>query len=119
MASKTASRPYQPAPGTEHPFSIGDIAFAAARILGDGFAGDSGQWGVTGLVHGLGDTWVVEVDHDGDLALRPSDDFEAIHYFTDLSVNDGLDNIAAAVAEAIRANIVYILTHPLKDHDET
>lgn len=62
---------YNPALGTEYPFSIGDIAFATARVLGDGFTGDSGCWGVTGQVHGAGDSSTIGVDYEGDLCLTP------------------------------------------------
>ncbi|OEJ21047.1 hypothetical protein [Streptomyces subrutilus] len=118
MPSKTVTSPYAPHPGTEYPFSIGDIAFATARALGDAFTGDSGCWGVTGQVHGAGDRWTISVDYEGDLCLTPEHGTDPIHYFPDLTAGDGLDEIAAAVAEAIRVDIVRMATHPLKSADD-
>ncbi|MEU5978494.1 hypothetical protein [Streptomyces sp. NPDC047315] len=42
----------QPAPGTEHPFSVSDIAHATAKRLGTGWRAQPGPHGTTGTIQG-------------------------------------------------------------------
>ncbi|MFF7415664.1 hypothetical protein [Streptomyces lydicus] len=112
---------YNPAPGTEYPFSISDIARAAVRLLGTGWRAESGYWGITGAICG---PYVAEfefvVDYQGDLTitytLYEADDFPHIpelpegmkecgegFYFDLACAADGLDSLAERCAAAIRA----------------
>ncbi|MGW2421495.1 hypothetical protein ACWC0C_19975 [Streptomyces sp. NPDC001709] len=112
---------YTPAPGTEYPFSISDIARATAKLLGQGWTAESGYWGVTGALVG---PYVAEfefvVDYQGELTLTYTpysvdgfpDDPELPEgvkecgegvYLELASVADGLDNLAERSAAAIRA----------------
>lgn len=112
---------YTPAPGTEYPFSISDIARATARLLGQGWTAESGYWGVSGALAG---PYTAEfefvVDYQGDLTLTytqyEDDGFpdspelpdgvkecgEGV-YLELASAADGLDNLAERSAAAIRA----------------
>ncbi|MFF8696322.1 hypothetical protein ACF08W_29325 [Streptomyces sp. NPDC015144] len=111
---------YSPPAGFEYPFSIGDIAFAVARLLpGDWFA-DSGNWGVTGKVFSPdGIVFELFVDYDNDLFMEcrlpegqklPSGtaftgDMRVAHdgvYLELASAADGLDYLSQQYAAAIR-----------------
>jgi hypothetical protein len=117
----TSGEAYDPAPGTEYPFSISDIARATARLLGDGWSAESGPWGVTGTVSGPYTTsFEFVVDYEGDLAIRyasyTADGFleepelpqdvrdhkEGVYLYLACSA-DGLDSLAERCAAAIRA----------------
>ncbi|MFE1206395.1 hypothetical protein ACFW5V_32430 [Streptomyces sp. NPDC058762] len=112
---------YSPAPGTEYPFSISDIARATARLLGAGWRAESGYWGVTGAIAGPYDSeFEFVVDYDGDLSITYTpyevDSFpdepelpenvkdcgEGV-YLERACVADGLDTLAERSAAAIRA----------------
>lgn len=124
MSTTTAPAPatYDPAPGTEYPFSISDIARATARLLGDGWTAESGFWGVTGAVSGPYVTdFEFVVDYEGDLCIRYAryeedgfpehpeglpDDVAAYSEgvtFQYASAADGLAALAEKAAAAIRA----------------
>ncbi|MGW2109930.1 hypothetical protein [Streptomyces sp. NPDC001948] len=61
---------YTPAPGTEYPFSVSDIARATAQLLGDGWTAESGYWGTTGSVSGpFIASFTFLVHEDGDLCI--------------------------------------------------
>ncbi|MET9776223.1 hypothetical protein ABZ023_18515 [Streptomyces sp. NPDC006367] len=112
---------YTPAPGTEYPFSISDIARATARVLGPGWTAESGPWGVSGTLSGpysTDFTFCIDEQDDLVIAYRPStdDDFpedpelpdpatkcDAGAYLELASADDGLDELAEQSAAAIRA----------------
>ncbi|MER6616350.1 hypothetical protein [Streptomyces xantholiticus] len=116
---------YTPAPGTEYPFSISDIARATAKLLGHGWMAESGYWGVTGAVAG---PYTAEfefvVDYQGDLTIaytpREADRFPDCPELPDgvkecgegvslelACAADGLDSLAERSAAAIRAVAAY------------
>ncbi|MFD5856116.1 hypothetical protein [Streptomyces chartreusis] len=114
---------YTPAPGTEYPFSVSDIARATARLLGDGWTVESGAWGVSGKITGPYITdFTLVIDYEGDLCIdfdaRYGDDAlpenpelpEGVKDGTEGGVYlhlacaaDGLDTLAERAAAAIRA----------------
>ncbi|WUT01795.1 hypothetical protein OHA46_34120 (plasmid) [Streptomyces sp. NBC_00708] len=113
--------PYTPAPGTEYPFSVSDIAYATAALLGNSWSAESGHWGVTGVLSGpCATSFVFTVDYEGDLCIQ-YDRFEADAlpdspnlplgvqawaegvYLEDASAVDGLDDVALLSADAISA----------------
>ncbi|KNE81387.1 hypothetical protein AB0B04_18860 [Streptomyces xinghaiensis] len=49
---QTDTAPYHPAPGTEFPFSISDIAHATAHLLGEDWNAESRPWGISGALSG-------------------------------------------------------------------
>ncbi|MEU2969018.1 hypothetical protein ABZ687_29075 [Streptomyces ardesiacus] len=113
---------YTPAPGTEYPFSISDIARATARLLGPGWSAESGYWGVTGVVSGhlCAADFEFLIDGDGDLCIsydhfvadgfpetpelpdEVKDYAEGVYLPTACSAH-GLDALAERSAAAIRA----------------
>ncbi|MCG8971824.1 hypothetical protein [Streptomyces sp. CL12-4] len=112
---------YTPAPGTEYPFSISDIARATARILGAGWTAESGYWGTSGVVSGpFTAEFEFLVDNEGDLCITYDhfvvDGFPEVPALPDgvkdcpggvhlvLACSaDGLDSLAERSAAAIRA----------------
>ncbi|MFE6639536.1 hypothetical protein ACFVFT_38520 [Streptomyces tendae] len=112
---------FDPAPGTEYPFSISDIARATARLLGDGWTAESGCWGVSGTLSGPCSTdFAFVVDYEDDLIIEyrysTDDDFpedpelpkaaikcDSGVYLERASASDGLDALAERSAAAIRA----------------
>ncbi|MGW0191147.1 hypothetical protein ACWDV7_36215 [Streptomyces sp. NPDC003362] len=112
-----------PAPGTEHPFSISDIARATAQLLGDGWTATSGRRGTSGTVYGpyVASFLFVVVDDEQDLCITfeanyDSDglpehpdlphgvkDYDGGVYVEGASAADGLDTLVARCAAAIRA----------------
>ncbi|MDI3101969.1 hypothetical protein QJ054_33585 [Streptomyces sp. AN-3] len=112
---------YNPAPGTEYPFSVSDIARATARLLGAGWTAESGYWGTTGVVCGpFTATFGFLVDDEGDLCIAydnyPVDGFpespdlpdqvgtwDVGVYLEEAAALDGLDDLAERAAAAIRA----------------
>ena len=112
---------YSPAPGTEYPFSISDIARAAARILGPDWTAESGYWGVSGTLSGpRAAKFEFFVDEWGDLCIgyRESTDNDwpenpelpkgirrsDIGVYLELaSAVDGLEHLAEQSAAAVRA----------------
>ncbi|MEU3708371.1 hypothetical protein AB0E82_39545 [Streptomyces anulatus] len=69
---------FSPAPGAEYPFSVADISYAVARVLGGDWVADPGYWGTTGSLYGpYIASFTVRVDEEGDLCLtfdRMTDD---------------------------------------------
>ncbi|MFD7747821.1 hypothetical protein ACFV2V_25130 [Streptomyces sp. NPDC059698] len=108
-----------PAPGVEYPFSISDIAHAAALTLGPEWGADAGHWGICGYLFGPDDeSFTLLVDIEGDLCLTydredqwPESpqlppgvrEFPAGLFLPDVCVTDGLDHIAQQLAAAVRA----------------
>ncbi|MEV5259917.1 hypothetical protein AB0L02_17905 [Streptomyces anulatus] len=110
-----------PAPGTEYPFSIGDIAYATARLLGREWCADAGYWGITGSLRGpYTASFTFLVDIEGDLCMTwdrseadgwpdtpqlPSGfhEFSAGIYLPEACATDGLDHLAEQHAAAVRA----------------
>ncbi|MGW7090018.1 hypothetical protein ACWGH2_41915 [Streptomyces sp. NPDC054871] len=69
-----------PAPGTEYPYAVSDIARKAAELLGEGWGSESGYWGVTGQIHTPdGETVTIGVDHDGDLYVNGPTSLEPVY----------------------------------------
>ncbi|GAA5070569.1 hypothetical protein [Streptomyces similanensis] len=113
--------PYNPAPGSEYPFSVSDIARAAAHQLGDGWSAESGPWGVTGTVSGpYNAKFTMAVDYDNDLCISwdrfvgdgfpehpelPESvcDYDDGVYLELAAACDGLEYLADRSAAAIRA----------------
>ncbi|NML55101.1 hypothetical protein HHL19_35770 [Streptomyces sp. R302] len=112
---------YTPAPGTEYPFSVSDIARAASRLLGPDWLAESGYWGITGTLSGpyIG-KFTLLIDEEGDLYIEFSryagDDWpedpklpdgvehcDGGVFLVGASAPDGLDFLAAQVAAAVRA----------------
>ncbi|SEE82861.1 hypothetical protein SAMN05216483_6684 [Streptomyces sp. 2131.1] len=122
MSTATAPAAYEPAPGTEYPFSISDIARATAQLLGPGWSAESGPWGVYGVISGhpyVAD-FVIEVDYEGDLTISYTgyeDDSlpespelpEGVAdrpggvYLVEAYAGDGLKALAERAAAALRA----------------
>ncbi|MFF8431748.1 hypothetical protein ACF07Y_42815 [Streptomyces sp. NPDC016566] len=118
---QTSTEPYHPAPGTEYPFSISDIAYATAKLLGDGWMAESGPWGISGVVAGPYSTEITFcIDYEADLVIEyrysTDDDFpdkpelpdgvvtsDAGVYLELACAGDGLDMLADRAAAAIRA----------------
>ncbi|MEV8535666.1 hypothetical protein [Streptomyces sp. NPDC051211] len=104
MTIATTDR-YDPAPGSEYPFSISDIARQAVKILGDGWHAESGYWGVVGEITAPdGARFVVGVDHEGDLyvhALKNTDPTFLLDYFDCISAFDGLEEVTKRVVAVI------------------
>ncbi|MFI8206656.1 hypothetical protein [Streptomyces sp. NPDC085937] len=112
---------YMPAPGTEYPFSISDIARATARILGPDWMAESGYWGVSGTLSGPRSAqFEFFIDEWGDLCIgfrRSTDDNWPEEpelpdgilrgdfgvYLELASAADGLDSLAERSAAAVRA----------------
>ncbi|MFD9078135.1 hypothetical protein [Streptomyces erythrochromogenes] len=96
---------YDPAPGTEYPFSVSDIARQAVKLLGDGWHAESGYWGVTGEITTLeGARFVVGVDHEGDLYVHADDNAEPtflLEYFDSTSASEGLEEVTKRVVAVI------------------
>lgn len=112
---------YMPAPGTEYPFSVSDIARATARLLGADWTAESGPWGTTGTLtgpHSADFTFLVDEESDLLIDYRYStdDDFpehpelpdgvltcDSGVYLELASSTDGLDALAEKSAAAVRA----------------
>ncbi|WP_327436632.1 MULTISPECIES: hypothetical protein [unclassified Streptomyces] len=110
-----------PAPGTEYPFSVGDIAYATARRLGPGWNADAGYWGTTGSLWGpYTACFTLLIDVEGDLCMaydvaasdewpdtpqlpRGVQEFSAGLFLPEACVTDGLDHIADQLTAAVRA----------------
>ncbi|KNE78790.1 hypothetical protein AB0B04_18915 [Streptomyces xinghaiensis] len=119
----TATAPCHPAPGTEYPFSISDIAHATAQLLGEGWSAESGPWGTSGVVsspYPTGTGFEFLVDYECDLVIHyeryACDAFPEnpelprdVHacdggiYLGAACAADGLEDLARRSAAAIRA----------------
>ncbi|MFF4410134.1 hypothetical protein [Streptomyces sp. NPDC001404] len=96
---------YSPAPGTEYPFSISDIGRAAARLLGEDWEAESTPWGVGAYLEHNGGPggFNLYVDSDGDLYVKPELSDAGPTFLRDLTAADGLDTLAACVADTVRS----------------
>lgn len=96
---------YAPAPGTEYPFSISDIARAAAPLLGDDWQAEAGTWGASGTVMSPGkeNLYYVAVgdvgDTDEDLGIWGPD---STRLLPRAAPSHGLGWLADAVAVTVR-----------------
>ncbi|MET8696870.1 hypothetical protein ABZV65_30520 [Streptomyces bauhiniae] len=124
MSTTTSPDVYRPAPGTEYPFSVSDIARATAPLLGADWHAESGPWGTTGRLSGpFIATFEIVVD-EGDLCLTFTrylndgwpqgpelpegvDVFDGGLWFPDACSVDGLEALSAKVAATIRALITH------------
>ncbi|MCX5078886.1 hypothetical protein OHA84_37325 (plasmid) [Streptomyces sp. NBC_00513] len=104
MTMATTDR-YDPAPGTEYPFSISDIARQAVKLLGDDWHAESGYWGVTGEITTQdGARFIVGVDHEGDLYVHADKHAEPtflFEYFDGISASDGVEEVTKRVVAVI------------------
>lgn len=96
---------YNPAPGTEYPFSVSDIGRAAVQLLGPDWDAESLPWGVGAYLDfkdqpGAGFT--LGVDEDGDLYLADDLYDGSRTFFTDAVIIDGLPALAARIADTVR-----------------
>lgn len=116
-----APRTAYPAPGMEYPFSIGDIAYATAHLLGPDWCAEAGHWGITGSLWGpYVASFTFLIDIEGDLCMtydrseadgwpqtpqlpRGFQEFTAGVFNPHACVTDGLDQLAAQHAAALRA----------------
>ncbi|MFM9478610.1 MULTISPECIES: hypothetical protein [Streptomyces] len=114
------SEPYVPAPGTEYPFSVSDIARTTAHLLGGRWSAQSDSWGTTGRLSGpRAAKFTFLVDEEGDLVIEfwgSTDDFfedtelpqrvldcDAGGYLEGACAGDGLEALAELAAASIRA----------------
>jgi hypothetical protein len=107
--------PYRPAPGTEYPFSIGDLAMATADRL-KGWDGFSTPWGVSGRIFSQdNDVYDLSVEN-GDLYLSRTflrdGVFEAELELPTTKAADGLFVLALRLAKVIAATSGAELTDP-------
>lgn len=115
-----ANGEYTPAPGTEYPFAVSDIARAVSALLGDDWTAESGYWGTTGSLSGpFTASFTFLVDEEGDLVMEfemeddtwpesptlPEDFHECDGgvYLEVASASDGLEHLAEKYAAAVRA----------------
>ncbi|MFB6629951.1 hypothetical protein ACFCWY_08655 [Streptomyces sp. NPDC056362] len=112
---------YTPAPGTEYPFSVSDIARATVQLLGPEWHAESGAFGATGVITGsFTGRFVVLVDGDSDLCIESTryeadgwpespelpdgvEDYEDGVFLPGAFSASGLDALAEGCAAAIRA----------------
>ncbi|MEU6379603.1 hypothetical protein [Streptomyces sp. NPDC046909] len=96
---------YHPEPGTEFPYSVSDIGRAAADLLGDKWSADSGSWGVRSYLQADGENngYALAVSDSGVLHIEtlPLPEAHRVDLFA-VWPCDGLGNVAARVADAIR-----------------
>ncbi|THA29838.1 hypothetical protein [Streptomyces sp. A1547] len=104
MSSKTIDC-YDPAPGTEYPFAVSDIARHAVKLVGDDWHAESGYWGVVGEITAPdGARFVVGVDHEGDLYVHADKHAEPtfrFEYFDGISASDGLEEVTKCAVSVI------------------
>ncbi|WP_445517346.1 hypothetical protein [Streptomyces sp. NEAU-174] len=97
---------YNPAPGTEYQFSVSDIGRATVQLLGPDWHAESTPWGVGARLARDGEprsTFTLGVDEiDDDLYVR-SDLIKSTVYLSDACAVDGLDVLAARVADTVRS----------------
>ncbi|RZU28238.1 hypothetical protein EV284_6404 [Streptomyces sp. BK022] len=121
MSTGTSPYVYNPAPGTEYPFSISDIARAARTLLGPRWLAESGHWGTTGTLSAAYTAdFTLSIDSEGDLCIdftrytedgfpetpelpEGVEDMDGGVYLPVACSVDGLDELAGIVAAAIRA----------------
>ncbi|MFE8979087.1 hypothetical protein ACFYM7_37610 [Streptomyces cyaneofuscatus] len=115
---------YSPAPGTECPYSVADIAYATARALGKDWAAEALHWGTGATLHGPHTShFTFLIDVEGNLCLtydqasadawpdtpdlpRGVHEYNAGIYLPDASSPDDLDDLkhlAEQIAAAVRA----------------
>ncbi|MGW4221481.1 hypothetical protein ACWEJZ_31250 [Streptomyces bacillaris] len=112
---------YSPAPGTEYPYSVADIAYATARATGPHWTAEALPWGISATLHGPYTAhFTLLIDVEGDLCLtydRAAADgwpdtpdlppaahaYAAGIYLPDATSTDDLDDLAQQLAAAVRA----------------
>ncbi|MGW2109917.1 hypothetical protein [Streptomyces sp. NPDC001948] len=83
------------------PFTIADIAEAAARLLGSNWTSTPGPWDVTGEIHApTGQGFTIGVDHDGDLWVEAFTE-PGPTPLSDARPEHGLDHAARIVAATV------------------
>ncbi|MDI3409284.1 hypothetical protein [Streptomyces cavernicola] len=94
---------YNPAPGSEYPFSVSDIGRATVQILGSTWHAESLPWGVGAYIEEQGEAqgYTLAVDGDGDLYLGDDARGGDRTYMTDASAADGLDTLAERIADLV------------------
>lgn len=97
---------YNPAPGTEYPFSVSDIGRAAVQLLGPDWHAESTPWGVgAGIEHkDEKSAYLLAVDYEGDLYVADYGRGGSSGSGTeveDATASDGLNSLAHRVAELV------------------
>ncbi|MGA5411637.1 hypothetical protein ACPCSC_30820 [Streptomyces lavendulocolor] len=96
---------YPPAPGTEYPFAVADIAHQAAKLLGPDWTSMSLRWGTRGrLTSPSGEEVVVGVDHDEDLYVNGPTSLEPVYLEDEMPPRsqEDLEHLAAVVIRVVR-----------------
>ncbi|MGW0562867.1 hypothetical protein ACWDZ4_20165 [Streptomyces sp. NPDC003016] len=96
---------YPPAPSTEYPYAVSDIAHQAAELLGPDWTSMPQRWGTRGHVTSpAGELVVLGVDHEEDLYVLGPTSLEPVYLEDEMpprSLN-ALEALAAVVAKVIR-----------------
>ncbi|MFG2864685.1 hypothetical protein [Streptomyces sioyaensis] len=94
---------YNPAPGTEYPFSVSDIGRAAVQLLGPDWEAESTPWGVGASIEHTDETfgYLLTVDERGYLYLVDDGHGGSRTEVEDATAADGLPSLAARVAEIV------------------
>ncbi|MGC5042429.1 hypothetical protein ACLQ16_03830 [Streptomyces albidoflavus] len=94
---------YNPAPGTEYPFSVSDIGRAAVQLLGPDWHAESTPWGVGAGIEHTDESvcYLLAVDESGDLYVADDGHGGRRTDVEDAVASDGLDLLARRVADLV------------------
>ncbi|MEU6756049.1 hypothetical protein [Streptomyces sp. NPDC046685] len=93
-----------PGTGADCPFPVGDIVQAAAPLLGSEWSVGYREGVPDCLVGGhLADTFAVGVDTESDLFVQALYASAQLRFLSDAEPTDGVDVLAARVADAVRS----------------
>lgn len=96
---------YPPAPSTEYPYAVSDIAHKAAELLGPDWTSMSLRWGTRGRITSpAGEQVVIAVDEDEDLYVNGPTSLEPVYLEDAMPPRslDALEAVAEVVAGVIR-----------------
>ncbi|MER6230935.1 hypothetical protein ABT169_17550 [Streptomyces sp. NPDC001616] len=96
---------YPPAPSTEYPYAISDIAHKAAKLLGPDWVSMPHRWGTRGHVTSpAGELVVLGIDHDEDLYVLGPTSLEPVYLEDEMAPRDleDLEALAEVVVKVIR-----------------
>ncbi|MFJ9416659.1 hypothetical protein ACIRPT_21055 [Streptomyces sp. NPDC101227] len=102
---------YNPAPGTEYPFSVADVGYAAVQLLGPTWQTEPVPWGVGAYLQHDAETYgylmLVDTECDpsshGQLYICDDLNSGSRSYLPDATAADGLDALASLVADTVRS----------------